>query len=287
MKPYLEEIYQNDLYKVRHIAGMNAGNSALTTYHASSKLIFCYYAKCGGEIIIDGSKHKISDGDLFIMKPSEFFRHIIDNNSFHERIALSTTVQILKNFPPDYSDVLLPFYDRKNGTKNCIPCEIVKAEGLSDMFHELLTLSKSETNSDKLLSLAKVIQILSTISKIIANNFPRTTNNSVGNAMVNDIMKYLNANYTKDISITDVTKNFNMDRSYLSKIFKEQTGMSMWEYVILRRIYLFNYLITDNVSLEETAYKVGFKNYSNFYRLYKKYMQITPIEFKKSASLQK
>ena len=36
-------------------------------------------------------------------------------------------------------------------------------------------------------------------------------------------------------------------------------------------------------SPEEAAYRVGFTNYSNFFRLYKKYMGLTPLEFKQHA----
>ena len=280
MDNFIKEIYENDLYKLKHISGINAEKSAKSNYHSTSKLILSYCIKGGGDIIIDGSMYKINDGDLFIMKPSEFFRHIIDNNCFHERIVLITSVQLTKNLPSDFSGIFSPFYSRKKRTESCIPNKIVSAEGLGNMFNELLELCKSENPSDKVLSFAKVLQITGTVSKIITKGIPAGFRTSVGNEKVNDIMKYLNANYNKNISIEDVACHFNMNRTYLSKMFKEHTGMSIWEYVISRRIYLFNYLIKDSNSTEETAYKAGFRNYSNFYRLYKKYMLMTPTEFK-------
>ena len=45
-------------------------------------------------------------------------------------------------------------------------------------------------------------------------------------------------------------------------------------------LLMFNNALSDHVSLETAAYSVGFTNYSNFYRLYKKYMGLTPLEFK-------
>lgn len=73
---------------------------------------------------------------------------------------------------------------------------------------------------------------------------------------------------------------FRVNRSYLLHRFKQKMGISLWNYVILRRINLFNNSLSDHVSLETAAYSVGFTNYSNFYRLYKKYMGLTPLEFK-------
>ena len=282
MDNFIKEIYENDLYKLKHISGTNAKKTARSNYHATSRLILSYCVRGGGDIIIDGSIYKVNDGDLFIIKPTEFFHHIIDNNVFHERIVLITSMQITKNLPSDFSSVFMPFYARKNSMESYIPSSIVSEAGIGDMFNELLEFCRSENTQDKVLSFAKVLQITGTISKIITKKGPENRNNPVGNEKVNEIIRYLNNNYNKSISLEDIACHFNMNRTYISKLFKEHMGMSIWEYVITRRIYLFNYLIKDSNSLEETAYMAGFRNYSNFYRLYKKYMTMTPMEFKKT-----
>ncbi len=282
MDNYIMEVFDNDLFKVKHIAGKEASDSAKQSFHPCHRLIFSYCIKNGGNIIIDGTKYDISDGDLFIMKPSEFFRHNIDDSCFHERIVLIISMQIIKNLPSYYSAVLSPFFKRKNGVKNHIPCHIVKKHGLDKLFTELLDHSKENDEAENVLAFSRVLDIAATANKIIKKELSLSTENISRDSKANDIMRYLNCNFTKDISIADIACHFNMDKTYLSKIFKKQTGMSVWEYVIIRRIYLFNYLIKDSNSAEEVSYKAGFRNYSNFYRLYKKYMGITPTEFKNS-----
>ncbi|MBO5069336.1 MAG: helix-turn-helix transcriptional regulator [Roseburia sp.] len=56
----------------------------------------------------------------------------------------------------------------------------------------------------------------------------------------------------------------------------------MWEYLIRRRLVAFNQLVSQNYSLEQASYQVGFHNYPNFYRLYKKYMGFTPAQYKQN-----
>ena len=49
-----------------------------------------------------------------------------------------------------------------------------------------------------------------------------------------------------------------------------------------RKLDVFHY--RRNECVLSVAYSVGFTNYSNFYRLYKKYMGITPLEFKQQMA---
>ena len=282
MNTCVKEIFDNGLFRVKHIAGIEAYDAAKKTYQGNGLLIFSYYIKGTGSIVIDSTRYEISGGELFVMKPTEFFRHKMDDNCFHERIVLILYSQIFKNLPGNYSDILFPFLKRKNGEKNCIPSRFVNEFHLDKLFTELLDHSREDSETERILAFSRVLEILVATNKLITQGLDTDEEGIIRNAKVEAILKYLNANYTKDISRTDVANHFYLDRSYISRLFKAQTGMAMWDYIIMRRIYLFNYLIESGHSLEETAYTVGFRNYSNFYRLYKKYMLMTPNEFKKS-----
>jgi AraC-like DNA-binding protein len=56
----------------------------------------------------------------------------------------------------------------------------------------------------------------------------------------------------------------------------------MHDYLALRRIHLVNDLIRRGDPITEACFTAGFKNYSNFFRLYKKHTGLTPQEFKNS-----
>ena len=53
--------------------------------------------------------------------------------------------------------------------------------------------------------------------------------------------------------------------------------------MVYRRIQVFNTMLLQGGTAEENCYKVGFQNYSNFYRLYKKHMGISPSQLKKET----
>ena len=61
----------------------------------------------------------------------------------------------------------------------------------------------------------------------------------------------------------------------------ESLCVSPWNYVILRRLQRANDWMCQGYSAEEACYRVGFDNYANFFRLYKKHTGISPSQFKK------
>ena len=101
--------------------------------------------------------------------------------------------------------------------------------------------------------------------------------------LINNLIAYINQNFNRDISLEEISKEFYIDKFYISRLFKEQVGVTIWNYVIFRRLTAFNDLICADTSIEDAYMRVGFQNYSNFFRLYKKHMNMTPSQFKKKA----
>ena len=121
------------------------------------------------------------------------------------------------------------------------------------------------------------------MSKTIVSDAPVSDTKMQDNPIVNRVLEYLNGHLYEDINLDQIAETFSVAPSYLSHLFKKQTGFSLWNYVIYRRIYQFNELVKNHCPLEEASRQVGFHNYSNFYRLYKKYMNMTPMQFKKEC----
>lgn len=273
---------QNCGFELFHTFGTSAENSTLNYPHNTNEFMIFYFIKGSGNIKVEGNQYDFSDGDIIILNPSEMFCCSVDKNKLHERITFHINETIIKGFPFDCSSLFIPFYDREKGFGNLISAETVKKHKINTRITEIFELVKSPTPINKLLSLCKVIEVLSELSKII-NEAEKENVQICTNPLVTDVLRYLNKNFNKNISIESVAKQFYLSKSYLSHLFKEHMGISLWNYVILRRINLFNDLIKKSNSVEETSYKVGFQNYSNFFRLYKKHMNMTPAEFKKKA----
>lgn len=102
------------------------------------------------------------------------------------------------------------------------------------------------------------------------------------NEQVKKILGYIDENFTGDISLSFLSKKFNMSLGYLSALIKRETGKTYTDYIINKRLALAKELLKDaTLSVEEIAYRVGYSDYFYFNKLFKKYVGITPSKYRK------
>ncbi|MBP3337628.1 MAG: helix-turn-helix domain-containing protein [Clostridia bacterium] len=263
---------------ISHTSGKSAGKSTLSFSHYTTDCMFYYFIKGNGNIKIEGRNYDIDAGDIIMVNPSEQYMCKISDNTFHERLVLRVNYDVLKNFSEDAKELILPFYERKKGSGNKIYAKTAEELGIKKLLEEIFELSAKNTPSKNVLAICKSIELLSAILKGISANERNSENE---NPLISKVLVFLNGHFCENISISLIASKFNIDKSYLSHLFKECVGVSVWNYVIYKRLNFFNDLICKNYSIDEAYLAVGFQNYSNFFRLYKKYMKMTPSEFKK------
>lgn len=100
--------------------------------------------------------------------------------------------------------------------------------------------------------------------------------------IITDVRLYLDENYMYDISLKAVSEQFHISSYYLSHAFKEQTGYSLMNYVIRRRIgEAQTLLIGTNYSITDIAGRVGFANPNNFNVQFQKQVGLSPRQYRK------
>lgn len=274
--------YESDLgYIVNHTTGFSAEASTLSYMHQTSQCMLYYFISGSGNIKIEGKQYNFNDGDIIILNPSEMFCCSVDANKYHERIVLHFSDRLLKNFPKDCSSLYSPFINREKGVSNHISSASVKKYSLDAVLKSLLTTVQSTDPVKDVLALCKITEALSVICEISKNQDFKNFVSSTENHFINEILKFLDVHFKEEISMDSIAKEFNIDKSYLSHLFKEYVGTSLWNYVIFHRISYFNEIVSNGANTGTACQLAGFNNYSNFFRLYKKHMGITPMEFKK------
>ncbi|WP_239619055.1 response regulator transcription factor [Cohnella mopanensis] len=101
--------------------------------------------------------------------------------------------------------------------------------------------------------------------------------------IVGQVQHYLRENFTRDISLEEISRQFNFTPSYLSKIFIKHTGEAPSKYLISLRINEAKYLLANHPSLsvKEVAERVGYPDQFYFSRLFKQVAGCTPKEYQK------
>ncbi len=96
-------------------------------------------------------------------------------------------------------------------------------------------------------------------------------------------MDFIRKNSHKRITLDDIAKNVVLSRSYISTIFKEETGQSLVSFINTQRVEHAKNLLRDkSISLVDIAGMCGFENQSYFSQVFKKITGTTPKRYRDS-----
>ena len=99
---------------------------------------------------------------------------------------------------------------------------------------------------------------------------------------VKQVKKMIIENLSVEMSREELAQQVYMSPDYLTKLFKKETGMSLSEYIMHKRIQLAQQLLASTeLSVVEIAQKAGFSYSSYFVRIFKKKVGITPQQYRK------
>ena len=103
------------------------------------------------------------------------------------------------------------------------------------------------------------------------------------NRLTADLLAYIDEKCFEKISLKEIAAKTFYNPSYLSRMFKNQYGIGLSEYIKEKRMEEAARLLTaSDLSNEEIMSRVGYADRKQFYKAFKESYQQTPAEFRKS-----
>ncbi|MCL6602825.1 MAG: response regulator [Paenibacillus sp.] len=103
----------------------------------------------------------------------------------------------------------------------------------------------------------------------------------VRNRTFKAILTYVDENYCRDISISGISKQFNVNGNYISQLFTKEVGTTFTQYLSKLRIdYACQLLTTTDLPINEIAEKAGYDDNFYFSRIFKRMKGITPSAYR-------
>ncbi|MBQ9132729.1 MAG: helix-turn-helix transcriptional regulator [Clostridia bacterium] len=270
-------------YQLHHTVGYHAGDANPAHLHYDSTMILTYFKHGSGNIKIEGKRYEIHSGDVILLNPGELHCCTIRNDQYHERIVLYLHESVLDPFSCDKRSFFDAFYHRSANAGNLISQKTVKGLGIDTALVDLLRLCQSSNSVNRILALCKIVELLAKLREVEGPEAADRDVPTVENPIVGRALQYLNLHFREPLSLEAVAAECYTSKYHLCRLFKECVGTTPWNYVIFRRITAFNRLVQElHLPLEQACYAVGFNNYSNFYRLYKKHTGNAPTQLKKN-----
>ncbi len=101
--------------------------------------------------------------------------------------------------------------------------------------------------------------------------------------LVKKAINHINLNLNNGLCVKDLADLFYVSPTYLARLFKKEVNSSIVEYINTQRIKQSTCLLKDsNLPIHQISQMVGISDYNYFSRLFKKYMNKTPSQYRKN-----
>lgn len=210
-----------------------------------------HYVKHGcGTFVKNGVETKVNAGEIFIIKPDGVYSYFADTDHPWEYIWFGFNGKLAEVYFKDAEDIM-------KVTDDGIILDMLTARNLTNTKMEFLT--------------GKLYEFISELfeEKEMSNNYVKT------------VSDYIKANYMHPLSVDELSRTINLNSRYLSRIFKEEKGIAIKEYIIKKKIAKAKELLSQKISVSDTAHYVGYSDPFTFSKIFKKYTGLSPTDFKK------
>lgn len=99
------------------------------------------------------------------------------------------------------------------------------------------------------------------------------------------VFTYIFANLSEDIRLPDMARMVGMSDSSFSRFFKKNSGNSFTDHVNKLRIWRAGQLLTEtSMPITDICFEVGYRNLSNFNRVFLRHYNLTPTRYRKLSA---
>ena len=235
------------------------------------------------DVFLQGKTHNLVAGDVVYLLPGEPYRLLTKDADFS---LLSIYFGYVDN---DVKDSNLETCVFLNDFKSELLLPLITFENASILNKSGVFKNVHLKDIQNILSLDKTSELYSFYARyytvnIIAEILKGLENQEFTSSPAKQIVKYIKTNPQNDLSGEELNKKFSYHKNYINKLVKLQTGKTLNEYVRFVKLEYAKMLLFEmDYSLSEIAEKLGFYDYSHFYKAFISETKTTPKKYKKGT----
>ena len=238
-----------------------------------------YYISGDFTYYIEGQSYKLCKNDLIITNTRELHRIVFNSREEYEREFIQFKPEYISSFQNEEYNMLSFVQNRKLGYFNKINAEDVLTNGIDKLWKVISKYSQEKSPESSIMIKAVFVQMLVEINKIFSKNNKVLMASAQYDKIIIEILKFINENLQEKITLSLLEDKFHVSKYYLCHLFKINTGFAVMEYVIYKRIMLAEELLLSGIPIIGISNQVGFVDYTNFYKAFKKIVGVSPKKY--------
>jgi len=279
------ESYYNHVDESIQYAHTQTENPGPANFHLHNHFEIYFFISGNVNYFIEKKVYTLHYGNLLLMNSHEIHKPSFSPGEPYERIVIHFDAAIPQYLNSPSFDLLNCFTNRPTGEQNLIRLSRKQCDEIMKHFGKFEALDGGSNGSD-VLKLAIFLELLVFINRVFSSTLPPEYEEpSVPEKLV-PILDYIDSNLENDLSLEFLEHHFYINRFYLTRLFKKVTNSSLHEYIQYKRISRAKMLLSEGCNVTEACTTSGFNDYSNFLRMFKRTVGISPGQYRKDVKLQ-
>lgn len=229
--------------------------------HTHESYELYYFMGGSGIYRVEGTQYPLEKGDIFILRPTEAHYIEITDSKPYTRLSVNFNPELFSNIDPN-GRLLAPFNNRKIGTFNRYRAENFKSDDYCVFIKNIMT----DSPDKRVQIITNLLPLLNEISVAFAS----MTETEISKSLDSRIISYINRHISENITLDNICDRFYISKTHLCRIFKKATASTVGEYMTVKRLVMARQLILSGTPPTKAYLQCGFRDYSVFFRAYKK-----------------
>ena len=216
---------------------------------------------------VEGNLYPLKKGDIMLMRRSEAHHLIPRSNARYARITVNFSPSLIATVDPNHTLTAM-FEQRPLGQHNRLSG---RKNPDNHWFYYLEKIATATTEQQMLIYLLPLLDELSFAFLAIQRKKTEPPSNKTF-----EIIAYINRHLFEELSLELICERFYISRSQLNRIFRRDTGSTVWNYIVIKRLYTARSWLLSGEKPSVVYAKCGFNDYVSFYKAYKKEFGVNP-----------
>lgn len=224
-----------------------------------------------GKISINGETTELTAGDIFVLPKNQSIFYQADENT--------PWTYTWVGFSGSRAETIL-------SQTQLLEKYFLHSHLESEILKKMIDINQTEVQSLPMITELILIGHLNQLLAALAQEFPNESlkeSSTLAKNYVHHAIKLIHSQYNSPIKVNEIADHLALSRSYLYKIFKQETGYAIKDYILQIKMKRSCQLLEDPTrNITEIAYSVGYQDPLTFSSAFKNYFHMSPTEFRKT-----
>lgn len=274
---FYQELEMSSRYVDTHQDVTYANSRVNLHSHNFYEILFCHSAP-DVEYLVEAERYRLQKGDVIMIPPGISHRPLLPDQPSepYRRDVLWVSQEMM-----DQIERLTPPEARINGQKSRLLRTLgTRWEFIGELFRNGVRESEVREPGWEEIVLGNTIQILVYLRRAVKDRSAAPLK-AEKPELLDQALVYIEDHLAEKITLSDIAKHLWVSQSTITQTFRNKLGVSFYRCVTQRRLIAAKTLIIEGVPLESVGQKVGYSDYSSFYRAFKQEFGISPRQFRK------